>query len=811
MKFNTQRNEIESGGMNIEVDFTIDMNAKAFDVLSDQMYSEVIPTVVRELSSNARDAQLEAGKGDIQFEVGSPTGFDPYFTVKDFGTGLRYFKYNAKIRNDANEDIEGAVTSTIFIEGDVRKDIEGITLLILDGVKSLNISTNSVLYDRSSDQTCIRLNGEFYANDVTIEFDDTLVLYTTYFRSTKEKTNDYIGGYGLGSKTPFAYTDNFTVANRYDGIVRTYSIYKNQDGKPCINLMATESTDECNGLEVRIAVDPNDYITFKEAIENQLKFFVPQPKVLNDVVVMPNIIYQGTHFLLMDVDKHDAGRWNSKAASSVGFNSYEVKYVESKLFNHKLALRFDIGEVMVTASREDLKYDETTIAIIRKREQQAIEEYTAYVIDTIDVSSMTDYQRANYLNQHNEVLDLSTKAVRELVGNSHYKYTKKNISIPITGWGNHSSVQFDPSTDDNGNVVINMNKFGCRTVRGLDLAEYRSNFGKFIVARDDSVDPVDSVYFFVKDNSYSYLKKLNYWLAENGLSLRDSNVWIINNHEDDALDMLKNILAHNGTFVTISEIELPKTISTTPLVYGQTPTARMFEKGKHYFDSPKYWTGVYTPLTKIDRDAYIVETHNGNTMDDDYRHIQFVSRYLRTDLPYDPDTVILMLGKARYAKALGYGFKPLSSLVGDLMETLEIPQTLINSPVLINLYHEHLTDVGVAGLLTNAKPEQLANISKTSTVGKVLRLTKLIKQRYITNKANNNEAYSELISYLYAADKPKPSDFVKEIVDTATVMCDTIDQSLVLLEDMRNYEMRTDKKIDALIDYINFKTQEIEK
>jgi hypothetical protein len=808
MKFNTQRNEIESGGMNIEVDFTIDMNAKAFDVLSDQMYSEVIPTVVRELSSNAFDSHREAGKLDLPFEVSSPTGFDSHFTVKDFGTGLRYFKYNAKIRNDADDDIEGAITSTIFIDGDVRKDIEGITLLILDERESINVST--VLYDRSNDQTCIRLNGEHRGDNVSIEFDDTLVLYTTYFRSTKEKTNDYIGGYGLGSKTPFAYTDNFTVANRYEGTIRTYNIYKNQDGKPCINLMATMPTSESNGLEVKIAVDPNDYVTFKEAIENQLKFFVPQPRVLNDVVVMPNVIHQGTYFILMDVDKHDAGRWNAKAASSVGFNSYEVKHVESKLFTNKLALRFNIGEVMVTASREDLKYDEATIAIIRKREKQAIEEYTAYVIDTIDVSTMLDYQRADYLNKHNEVLDLSTKAVRELVGNPHYKYKKNGIGIPVTNWGNHSSVQFEPHTDENGVVTININKFGSRTVRPLELAEYMNNYGKFIVSRDDAVDPINPVHFFIKDSSYSYMKKLNYWLDDNGLSLRGSNVWIINNYEDEALDMLKDILSHNGVFVKISDIELPKTISTTPLVYGQTPTARMFENGKHYFDSPKYWTGVYTPLTKIDRDAYIVETHNGNTMDDDYKHIQFVRRYLRTDLPYDPDTVVLMLGKARYAKALGYGFKPISALVEDLMENLEIPQTMVHAPLFNDLYHDYLTEVTVLDLLTNATPEQKTRINKKSDVSKVLRLRNIVRKRYMGSSPFNDSAYSDLLGYLSDTDRPKPLDLVKKTIDSATVMCDNLSESLVLLEDMRSYEMRTTEKVDALIDYINFKTQEIE-
>jgi hypothetical protein len=803
MKVNTATNNIESSGMNLEVDFTIDMNSKAFNVLSDQMYSEVIPTVVRELSSNAFDSHKESGKSDVPFEVRSPTGFDPYFGVKDFGTGLRYYNYNAKIRNDADEDIEGAVTSTIFINGDVRKEIEGITLLILNEVDSINISNHSILYDRTKDQTCIRLNGEHYGNDVSVEFDDTLVLYTTYFRSTKEKTNDYIGGYGLGSKTPFAYTDNFMVTNRFNGTLRSYSIYKNAEGKPCINLMGSMPTDESNGLEVKIAVDPDDYVSFKEAIENQLKFFVPQPTVLNDVVQMPKIIHQGTHFLLMDTDKYDAGRWNVKAAASVGFNSYEVKYIQSKLFSTKLALRFNIGEVMVTASREDLKYDDATIAIIEQREQDAIEEYTAYVLDTIDVTNMEDYQRAAYLNANNEVLDLSTKVVRDLVGNPHYKYTKKNISIPITGWTDHTSLSLDAIKDDQGNVTcINLNKFGCRTVRQMIMLKWGYN-QKFEVCQNETIAPNTPVYFFVKDNPYSYKKKINYWLDTNGngATLGNSQVYIIEQPKGTALDTLKSMVTHIGTFVNIGDIELPKTISTTPSTYGQTPTARMYVKGTNRFDFPKYWTGVYTPLTKIDRDAYVVQTHNGNIVEDDQKYMNFLETYMESDLPFDPDTVILMLSVKRYEKAMGYGFKSLADLVDDLMEELTIPMTAVNGIPLDDLFYNSINDLNILGLFTRAGPEQMERLDKTSEVAQMLRIKNIISKRYVNR--DSNRIYERLMGYLPEDKIPETSETVTKAVDKIKKMCENISESFILLSDVRSYEMRDKTKTDALIEYIN--------
>ena len=43
--------------------------------------------------------------------------------------------------------------------------------------------------------------------------EDVISLYTTYGASTKNKSNDYIGCLGIGSKSPFALTDEFTVVS----------------------------------------------------------------------------------------------------------------------------------------------------------------------------------------------------------------------------------------------------------------------------------------------------------------------------------------------------------------------------------------------------------------------------------------------------------------------------------------------------------------------------------------------------------------------------------------------------------------------
>ena len=80
-------------------------------------------------------------------------------------------------------------------------------------------------------------------------------IYTTYFESTKTASNEFIGALGLGSKSPFSYTDNFTVTAIQNGVKGIYSAFINGDGVPSIALMMQEPTDEPSGVEVKFSVN----------------------------------------------------------------------------------------------------------------------------------------------------------------------------------------------------------------------------------------------------------------------------------------------------------------------------------------------------------------------------------------------------------------------------------------------------------------------------------------------------------------------------------------------------------------------------
>lgn len=112
MKFHENEKTIET---NIEESnsFTIQSTAKTFKILSNTLYSDKISAVIRELSTNAHDANVEAGSNKA-FKVHLPDDIEPWFSVRDYGNGMShdyvlylYSSYFSSDKTDRN-DVTGA-------------------------------------------------------------------------------------------------------------------------------------------------------------------------------------------------------------------------------------------------------------------------------------------------------------------------------------------------------------------------------------------------------------------------------------------------------------------------------------------------------------------------------------------------------------------------------------------------------------------------------------------------------------------------------------------------------------------------------
>ena len=316
--------------------FTILANAKVFRILSSGLYSNKEKAIIREVSCNAYDANVDAGNGNIPIEVHLPNALEPYLSIKDSGTGL---------------------------------------------------------------------TPEQMTN-----------IYTQYGNSTKTNDNRMIGALGLGSKSPFAYIDSFTVISITNGIKNTYSCYIDGNGEPKLQPFGTgQETDEANGIEVTFPVKKEDFDKFREEAEKVYRPFLVKPKVTG------NSSYKVKDFeVLLTSDETQEPDWQIvKPINTTYYNRENIQVAvqgnieypinrdkieeylsdnAKQLLRESYRLHFNIGELDIAASREELGYDKKTIANIVKKFEKMASEITDVQnkkIDTFD----TKYEARQYISE----------------------------------------------------------------------------------------------------------------------------------------------------------------------------------------------------------------------------------------------------------------------------------------------------------------------------------------------------------------------------------------------------------------------------
>lgn len=98
--------------------------------------------------------------------------------------------------------------------------------------------------------------------------DEIIEIYGIYGNSTKRKNDLETGGFGLGSKAPFAVTGHFNVLNHHNGKKTMYKVIKDgSEGKPDVIEIFSTSTDQ-TGIEVSFNIDNAQQFHYKNLIES---------------------------------------------------------------------------------------------------------------------------------------------------------------------------------------------------------------------------------------------------------------------------------------------------------------------------------------------------------------------------------------------------------------------------------------------------------------------------------------------------------------------------------------------------------------
>ena len=88
MKLESKPQNVQTTGDMQTSQFSIGDIAFIVDMLADKTYTYKERAVIRELACNAHDSHVAAGTTDVPFKVHLPTQLEPWFALRDFGTGL---------------------------------------------------------------------------------------------------------------------------------------------------------------------------------------------------------------------------------------------------------------------------------------------------------------------------------------------------------------------------------------------------------------------------------------------------------------------------------------------------------------------------------------------------------------------------------------------------------------------------------------------------------------------------------------------------------------------------------------------------
>jgi len=338
-------------------------------------------------------------------------------------------------------------------------------------------------------------------------------IFIKYGASTKRDSNNQTGGFGIGAKSAWSYTDSFTIITHIDGIKRTYLAHTGLNNNGRLDMLNESTTNEDNGTEIQIGVNPDDITQFNNSINRAIHFWSENVE-LKGLTTTKQDLGRG---IFIDNDK-SIEILNNVDISNYGFNYYSdslvlaidgiLYQVDNSKFNkadlkHKAVLHIPVGKIEVSASREE-------IAICK-----ANEDYLKKLVEKYNIE-IEKYQH-NKLKAATKIQD-KIKVINEL---SEYF----NINIKENGYTFHSNTMVHDDFKEVSLIHYSMN-------RGrLDKTHICDNTKPY--SRRTSVIDTTNLYFF--DNSESIVKRnkrIRKFLETNNnikvLELKDSDKTLYN-------------------------------------------------------------------------------------------------------------------------------------------------------------------------------------------------------------------------------------------------------------------------------------------
>lgn len=206
-------------------------------------------------------------------------------------------------------------------------------------------------------------------------------IFIKYTASTKRNDNIQTGGFGLGAKTPFSYSDSFNIVTIYNGTKYNYACFIDESKVGKLALLSSVSSSEPNGTEIIVPVQSKDFTLFQDYVEKSTRHWKVKPiiKPFNIVWKDPIPMMSGTNWCL-DTNSNSWTRGTKLIVDEIEYpvdSSALRSYADSSLIDAArgdLYLYFGVGELSLSASREQIYLDEFTKNTISEKIKNVTQE-----------------------------------------------------------------------------------------------------------------------------------------------------------------------------------------------------------------------------------------------------------------------------------------------------------------------------------------------------------------------------------------------------------------------------------------------------
>lgn len=209
---------------------------------------------------------------------------------------------------------------------------------------------------------------------IGLDHEGVMKTFSMFFESTKDDSNDFIGAFGLGSKSPFALVDLFTVTTYSGSERRVYACFKDR-GIPHVGLRSTVASNEERGIEISLPINSDDHYRFSDAARTIYKWFDVKPNITGKQVSIADkpVFKDGW---AIDKNGHGIIAMMGNVAYPIARDLVDAQSIDLAKGQDALVIEFKVGEIDVQAGREELSYDHVTI--------QAVKDRITGIVDDID-------------------------------------------------------------------------------------------------------------------------------------------------------------------------------------------------------------------------------------------------------------------------------------------------------------------------------------------------------------------------------------------------------------------------------------------